>query len=81
MKIIINHVLLFRGRCAGSDINNVVILCARYLLLDDQTIRNYEKRYQSSGVEGLLSDNYVGCASRLTAEREEQLKEHLRENT
>ena len=54
---------------------------ARYLLLDDQTIRNYEKRYQCSGVEGLLSDNYVGCASKLTAEQEEQLKEHLRENT
>ena len=27
MKIIINHVLLFRGRCACSDINNVAILC------------------------------------------------------
>ncbi|MBE7445344.1 MAG: hypothetical protein HS132_08905 [Planctomycetia bacterium] len=27
MKIIINHVLLFRGGCAGSDINNVAILC------------------------------------------------------
>ncbi|MBI5307134.1 MAG: helix-turn-helix domain-containing protein [Planctomycetes bacterium] len=54
---------------------------ARYLLLDDQTIRNYEKRYLSSGVKGLLSDNYVGCASKLTSEQEEQLKEHFRENT
>lgn len=35
---------------------------ARYLLLDDQTIRNYEKRYLSSGVTGLLCDKYVGCA-------------------
>ena len=45
---------------------------ACYLLLDDQTIRNYEKRYQSSGVTGLLSDNYVGCVSKLTSEQEEQ---------
>lgn len=53
---------------------------ASYLLLDDQTIRNYEKTYQSGGVEGLLSDNYVGCVPKLTPEQEEQLKEHLRKN-
>lgn len=60
----------------GLSYNDV----ARYLLLDDQTIRNYEKRYQGGGVKGLLSDNYIGCASKLTSEQEEQLKEHLREN-
>lgn len=45
---------------------------ACYLPLDDQTIRNYEKRYQSSGGKGLLSDNYIGCASKLTNMQEEQ---------
>ena len=54
---------------------------AQYLLLDDQTIRNYETRYKSNGIDGLISDNYVGCVSRLTPEQEDQLKIHLRENT
>ncbi|WP_261341686.1 hypothetical protein [Candidatus Kuenenia stuttgartiensis] len=30
-------------------------------MLDDQTIRNYEKLYKDKGFDGLLSDNYVGC--------------------
>ena len=47
----------------------------------DQTIRNYETRYKSNGIDGLISDNYVGCVSRLTPEQEDQLKIHLRENT
>lgn len=54
---------------------------AQYLLLDDQTIRNYETRYKSNGINDLLSDNYVGCVSKLTPEQEEQLKIHLRKNT
>ena len=27
MKFIVNHVLFFRGRCAGSDVNNMSVLC------------------------------------------------------
>ena len=50
---------------------------AQYLLLDDQTIRNYETRYKSNGIDDLLSNNYIGCASKLTPEQEEQLKIHL----
>ncbi len=54
---------------------------AQYLLLDDQTIRNYETRYKNNGIDGLISDNYVGCVSSLTPEQEYLLKIHLRENT
>lgn len=54
---------------------------AEYLLLDDQTIRNYEERYKSTGIDGLLRDNYIGCVAKLTSVQEEQLKEHLRKNT
>ena len=54
---------------------------AQYLLLDDQTIRNYEERYKSKGIDDLLSDNYIGCSAKLTSGQEEQLKDHLRENT
>ncbi|WP_419470408.1 IS630 family transposase [Candidatus Kuenenia sp.] len=53
---------------------------AEALLLDDQTIRNYEKLYKDKGFDGLLSDNYVGCMPKLTCEQEEQLKDHIRKN-
>ena len=33
---------------------------SEYLLLDDQTIRNYLKRYECNGIDGLLNDNYTG---------------------
>ncbi|GJQ51059.1 MAG: helix-turn-helix domain-containing protein [Planctomycetia bacterium] len=42
---------------------------AEALLLDDQTIRNYEKLYKDKGSDGLLSDNYVGCVPKLTCEQ------------
>ncbi|WKZ19205.1 MAG: IS630 family transposase [Candidatus Jettenia sp. CY-1] len=51
---------------------------AEVLLLDDQTIRNYEATYRSKGIDGLLFDNYIGCIAKLTADQEERLKEHLR---
>lgn len=53
---------------------------AEALLLDDQTVRNYEKAYQSGGIDGLLTDNYIGCVSKLSSKEEEELKEHLRKN-
>ncbi len=54
---------------------------AEYLLLDDQTIRNDIEQYNRNGIEGLLNDNYTGCAAKLTTEQEEQLKAHLRQKT
>ncbi len=30
-----------------------------YLLLDDQTIRNYIERYERNGIDGLLNDSYT----------------------
>ena len=54
---------------------------AEYLLLDDQTIRNYIDQYNRNGIEGLLNENYIGCVAKLTAVQEEQLKAHLRQKT
>ncbi|MBE7549325.1 MAG: helix-turn-helix domain-containing protein [Planctomycetia bacterium] len=54
---------------------------AEALLLDDQTIRNYEKLYKDKGFDGLLSDNYVGCMPNSLQEQEEQLKDHIRKTT
>ncbi len=54
---------------------------SEYLLLDDQTIRNYIDRYERNGIDGLLNDSYTGCATKLSKEQEEQLKENIKQNT
>lgn len=53
---------------------------SEYLLLDDQTIRNYIDRYKRNGIDGLLNDNYAGSTARLSKEQEEQLKENIKQN-
>ncbi len=54
---------------------------SEYLLLDDQTIRNYIDRYERNGIDGLLNDSYTGCATKLSKEQEERLKENIKQNT
>lgn len=53
---------------------------AEVLLLDDQTVRNYEKTFKSHGFDGLLSDSYNGGTSKLSVEQEQELVEHLKDN-
>ena len=50
---------------------------AMILLLDDQTVRNYEQRFLNDGIASLLSDNYKGGFSKLSTEQESGLKEHI----
>jgi len=50
---------------------------AEALLIDDETIRNYLKRYQSGGIKGLLKDNYKGFIGKLSAEEIRLLDNHL----
>jgi transposase len=64
--------------CLDSGLDYVE--AAEYLLCDEKTIRNYEQRYLSGGLEALLSDNHRGGSGKLTKEQEEKLKAHLREN-
>lgn len=54
---------------------------AEALLIDVSSIRNYVKIYRSSGIPGLLSDNYDDNASKLTDEEMRILEEHLEEVT
>src|ERR1700716_4117101 len=54
---------------------------AELLLLDDTTVRRYEKEYKDAGLNGLLEDHYNGSVSRLTKQQEEKLIKHLREHT
>lgn len=52
---------------------------AKILLLDDRTIRRYEKEYRKSGIDGLLQSRYHGSVGNLTTAQKELLREHLRE--
>ena len=44
---------------------------AEALLLDDQTVRNHETTHQNKGIDGLLTDHYIGCIPKLSSEQEE----------
>src|SRR5437899_305754 len=52
---------------------------AKLLLLDDITIRRYEKEYKEKGIEGLLESRYQGSVANLTKEQEAELKKHLKD--
>lgn len=53
---------------------------ARVLLLDDSTIRDYERQYRRDGLPALLSDAYRGGRAKLTREQERELDAHLEEH-
>jgi len=50
---------------------------ANRLLLDDETIRNYQHRYEQGGIEDLLKDEYTGKLCYLNEQQLNQLDEHL----
>ena len=58
-----------------------IIKVAEVLLLDDETIRNYMKRYKSGKLNALLNDNYKGYSGKLLKPEIEQLDSHLNETT
>lgn len=51
---------------------------AKLLLLDDITIRRYEKEYSKHGIDALLESHYQGSVAYLTQEQEAKLQTHLR---
>lgn len=54
---------------------------AAALFLDDETLRNYVKRYKNNGVDALITDHYKGSHAKLTAEELRELDQHLETNT
>ncbi|CAN5356131.1 hypothetical protein BH10PSE19_BH10PSE19_22640 [soil metagenome] len=50
-------------------------------MLDEETLRNYVKRYQSGGINALITDHYLGSFSKLSAIQLQQLEIHLEQNT
>jgi transposase len=51
------------------------------LLLDEETLRSYVKRYRTGGLDALLNDNYKGGQSKLSVEQFQALDLHLQEHT
>ena len=46
---------------------------ARFLFLDESTVRNYERRYEEGGLEKLVNDYYMGRSSYLSSEEQSAL--------
>ena len=77
-----------RFRKSADRIKSILLLnkglsfiqVAEILMLDDITIRRYEKEFRKKGIDGLLEYHYQGSVGNLTTEQEAALKEHLRSN-
>src|SRR5438045_430825 len=54
---------------------------AKLLMLDDTTIRRYEKEYETVGIDGLLECRYGGSHSLLSLQQERGLITHLKYHT
>ena len=54
---------------------------AEIVLLDDQTIRNYQTIFTQQGISGLLKTDYNGGLSALSAQQQSDLKDHIANNT
>jgi len=77
------------GRRFADRIKTILLLddglsysrVAEILLLDDQTIRNYEKLFYDQGTSGLLKTAYKGGLPNLSIEQETALKDHISKET
>ena len=54
---------------------------AEILLLDETTIRRYEKEYEKSGIDGLLECRYLGSNGFLSEVQEQELTGYLKNHT
>jgi transposase len=54
---------------------------AEVLMLDEDTVGNYRKRYEAGGVAGLLRDAYFGSEPMLSCAEMEELANHLEAQT
>lgn len=54
---------------------------AKILMLDETTIRRYEKQFKKGGVDELLENHYSGSEAFLTVKQQEELTLYLKETT
>lgn len=74
-----------RNRNAAYKINAVILLGTGWklkqvkdaLLIDDETLRSYVRKYKSGGIRQLIETNYQGRNSHLNGSQIEQLKVEL----
>ena len=50
-------------------------------MIDDETLRNYVKRYQDGGVQALLENNHKGSRTNLSEMELKELESHVRSNS
>jgi transposase len=70
---------------AAYEVNAVILLGTGWtltqvkqaLLLDEETLRSYVKKYREKGIERLIQTHYPGRSSSLTEAQENQLREAL----
>jgi len=60
---------------AGQSLETI----AEYLFLSCNTVTNYLNKYQTSGLEDLVSDDYQGSKCRLSEVQQGNLAQHLEE--
>jgi transposase len=60
---------------SGWNRNDVAFALDR----DERTLLSYFQHYKDGGIDQLLQDNYHGKESKLTAEQEKELSDHLRD--
>ena len=70
----IKAVLSFNAGYSASQIVSI-------LLIDEVTLYRWVKRFQESGIDGLLEMKYAGGKSKLTLIQQEQLKKYLEIHT
>lgn len=61
----------------GFSVEDVVEI----LMLDEETLRNYVKRYQFGGIMELITEHYKGSSSKLSTIQLNELEVHLEQNT
>lgn len=54
---------------------------AKLLMLDETTIRRYEKEFKKGGIDLLVEDNYSGSESFLSVTQQQEFITHLKEQT
>jgi len=59
------------------DSGETMVDIARFLFLDEGTVRNWRKRYEEGGIEKLLNDHYVGRVSLLDEQQKGKLVDEL----
>lgn len=69
----INAVILLGSNWSSEEVSEA-------LLLDDETLRNYVKKYQEGGFKGLIETFHLGGFAKLSAEQIFQLCEELDKN-